>query len=108
MQHRPSGRQPTAMGHMGRKNETAMMQKPARNGTAMCHFSGTMGASSSGSGMSGMDSRFNSSLGGYIDYSLGPDHVQLKIQVSQLIAKKLRLQKRVYDTQLKNTKVLAL
>ena len=43
-----------------------------------------------------------------VDYSLGPDNANFKIQVSDLIAKKLRLQTKVHNTQLKNVKVIAL
>ena len=65
-------------------------------------------------GMSGTsgnsESRLSSGYGSIhgIDYSLGGENANLKIQVSQFVTKRLRLQKKVHDTQLRNVKVVAL
>ena len=66
-----------------------------------------LGSGSNSSRMSGAESRFSSIVGG-VDYSQGPESVSLRSQVCKVIAKKLKVQRRVYDTQLKNVKVLVM
>ena len=54
-------------------------------------------------------SRLSSGFGSIhgVDYTLGGEDVNLKIQVSKFVTKRLRLQKKVHDTQMRNMKVVA-